>query len=66
MNIDKSKFLLAMARGKFTVNSLAIEAGVGRVTISSIKNGKVTTIQPETLGKIASAMKIDVTELIEN
>lgn len=65
MNINRSKFLIAMARGKFTVNSLAIKSGTGRVTISGIKNGKISTVQPETLGKIAAALEVDVTELIE-
>jgi DNA-binding Xre family transcriptional regulator len=66
MNISKRKFLLAMAREKLTVNSLAIKAGIGRVTISGIKNGKITTVQPETLGRLAAALEVDVTELIEN
>lgn len=66
MNISKGKFLLAMARGKFTVSSLAIKAEIGKVTISGIKNGKIKSVQPETLGKIASALNIDVIELIDD
>ncbi|MGF7145940.1 DNA-binding Xre family transcriptional regulator [Anaerotaenia torta] len=66
MNIEKNKFLIAMARGSFTVNSLAKKSGIGRVTISCIKNGKVTSVQPDTLGKLAAALGVDVTELIEN
>ena len=54
-----------MARGEFTVNSLAEKSRVGRVTLSGIKNGKITSVQPDTLGKIASALGVDVTEIIE-
>lgn len=66
MNINKNKFLLAMARGKFSVNSLSAKSGIGRVTLSSLKSGKVTALQPETLGKLADALEVDVTELIED
>lgn len=54
-----------MARGKFTVNLLAEKSGVGRVTLSGIKNGRIALIQPDTLGKIACALGVDVTEIIE-
>ena len=66
MRISKNKFLLAMARRMFTVNSLAEKSGIGKVTISGIKSGKISTAQPETIGKIAAALEVDVTELIEN
>lgn len=55
-----------MARGKFTVNSLALASGVGRVTLSSIKSGKVKNIEPNTLGKVAAALQVDVTELLQD
>lgn len=64
MKIDKDKVLMAMARGKFTVKSLSISSGLSKVTLSNIKNGKVNTLEPFRLGKLAEALKVDVTDLI--
>ena len=65
MEIDKIKFLIAMARSKQSITTLSNASGIGRVTLSAIKNGRVTTVEPVTLGKLADALGVDVTELIK-
>lgn len=64
MKIDKNKILMGMARGKFTIKSLSLSSGVSRVTLSNIKNGKINNLEPSTLGRIAEALKVDVSDLI--
>lgn len=64
MAIDRNKILIAMARGKFSITTLAAKSGISRVTLSNIKNGKVKNLAPSTLGKLAEALMVDVTDLI--
>lgn len=66
MEIDKIKFLVAMARSKQSITSLSIASGIGRVTLSALKNGRLATVEPLTLGKLADALGVDVTELIKD
>lgn len=66
MEIDKIKFLVAMARSKQSITSLSNASGIGRVTLSALKNGRLATVEPLTLGKLADALGVDVTELIKD
>ena len=62
MRISKSKFELAKARA--CMDNDAIEkAGVPKSTLFRAVSGKKA--RPETAGKIAKALGVDVTEIIE-
>ena len=61
MKIDKRKYELAKARACKGTEDLA-KAGVPRGTLSGIFRKE---IRPETAGKIAKALGVDVTEIIE-
>lgn len=63
MRIDRVKLIAEMARQNFTSIRLAEKAGVSRVTVSALRCGKTCT--PETAGKIARALGVDVTEIVE-
>ena len=58
MKLNKEKFTLARARTK------EIEAaGIPRGTLCTAMSGK--SVRPETIGKIARALGVDVTEIID-
>ena len=61
MRIDKEKYLLARARACVSTKDL-VAAGIPRGTVSIITNSE---IRPETAGKIAKVLGVDVTEIIE-
>lgn len=61
MKIDKTKYELAKARACISSQDI-IAAGIPAGTVSSILRGNV---RPETAGKIAKALGVDVTEIIE-
>jgi transcriptional regulator with XRE-family HTH domain len=65
MNIDIRKLKIAMARKQYNAPALAEKLNVTKQTISSILNG---TRNPslKMLGRLATALEVDVTELIEN
>lgn len=62
MKISKEKFLLAKARACMSTKDL-VNAGIPRGTLCGILQGR--SVRPETAGKIAKALKCDVTEIIE-
>lgn len=61
MRIDKEKFILAKARACMDTKDL-VAAGVPRGTLCRIYQSE---IRPATAGKIAKALGVDVTEIIE-
>lgn len=63
MRIDRIKLITEMARQDVTGIQLAERAGVSRVTVSALRCGKTCTA--ETASKIARALGVDVTEIIE-
>lgn len=63
MTIDDNKIAVAMARKRFTKTSLAEAAGISRNRLNVILNSKNVT--PVAVGKIAKALDVDVTEIIE-
>lgn len=63
MRIDRVKLIAEMARRDVTSTRLAEAAGVSRVTVSALRCGKTCTA--ETAGKIARALGVDVTEIME-
>lgn len=63
MKADKKKLELAMARACMSINELQAKADMPRPTINNVLYGK--SIRPNTVGKIAKALGVDVTEIIE-
>ena len=63
MNINREKVCLAMARKCYKTKDLAKKMGISRSRVNTILNS--VNIQPSTIGKIAAALDVDVTEIIE-
>ena len=63
MRIQQTKFEIALAKARLTKTSLAKKAGISSATITKLLAGKSST--PITVGKIAAALGVDVTEIIE-
>lgn len=63
MRIDKRTVMLKMATLQINQSQLAERAGISRQTLSAVMNGR--SCRPELLGKIAKALEVDVTEIIE-
>ena len=63
MRIDRIKLVTELAKRDMTQCKLAELAGVSRVTVNYIKSGKSCT--DEVGHKIAKALGVDVTEIIE-
>lgn len=61
MRIDKRKYELAKARACKGTSDL-VSAGIPRGTLSRVYRDD---IRPETAGKIAKALGVDVTEIIK-
>lgn len=64
MRIDRIKLTTELVRRDMTQKKLAELAGISRATVNYIKAGKSCS---EEIGqKIARALKIDVTEILED
>ncbi|MBS6677787.1 MAG: helix-turn-helix transcriptional regulator [Clostridiales bacterium] len=64
MRIDRIKLTTELVRRDMTQKKLAELAGISRATVNYIKAGKSCS---EEIGqKIAKALKIDVTEILED
>lgn len=61
MKLDRKKYMLARARACMGQKDL-VEAGIPKGTLCAALRGNV---KPETAGKIAKALGVDVTEIIE-
>lgn len=61
MKIDRKKYMLARARACMGQKDL-VAAGIPKGTLCTALKGNV---KPETAGKIAKALGVDVTEIIE-
>lgn len=64
MKIDKTKINIAMANKEYSAKELSEKCRVSQVTITPLVRG-VQTARPTTIGKIAKALGVDVTEIIE-
>lgn len=62
MRLNKDKLLIAQARALLNNKELAAAASISANTL--VIAGKAN-IQPSTAGKIAKALGVDVTEIIE-
>ena len=64
MKISKSKLNIALARKQWNQRDLRDNAIVSAQTILNLNKGK--SVLPATVGKIAAALGVDVTEIIED
>ncbi len=62
MKLDKQKYELARARACMSFNDL-IKSGISKGTLCRAIGGD--DVRPETIGKIAKILNVDVTEIIE-
>ena len=63
MKISKSKLNIALARKQWNQRDLRDNAIVSAQTILNLNKGK--SVMPATAGRIAAALGVDVTEIIE-
>ena len=62
MKVDRKKLYLAMARACINSADLPEAAGLPRSTVQNAVVGKA--VRPGTIGKIARALGVDVTEIM--
>lgn len=62
MKIDKRKLEIAMANKCFSGKELSRRTGIAESTIARIRRGD--SISTKTIGTIAKALDVDVTEII--
>lgn len=63
MTLSDSKIALAMARQQLSKTQLAEKAGMSRNRLNVLLNSKKIT--PVSAGRVAAALQVDVTEIIE-
>ena len=64
MKTDRNKIDVAIARKKWTIPQLAKEYGVSRARMNIIINSQNLT--PACVGRLAAALGVDVTEILED
>lgn len=64
MKVDRSKLELAMARACLTTAELTENAEMPRSTVNGVISGR--SVKPGTIGKVAKALGVDVTEILED
>ena len=65
MQIDNRKLDVIMATQGLTSKELSMVTGVSQVSIARFRRG-VQEPRPATIGKIARALNVDVTEIIQD
>jgi len=63
LKLDLKKLFLFQAKACFNTNELAEKAKIPRTTLSSIMHGK-RNATPKTIGLLAKALNVDVTEIV--
>lgn len=63
MDINLKKLKIAQAKACLSIDEIVKKTGLGRTTVSKIFNGKIS-VNPKTIGLLAKALNIDVTEII--
>lgn len=63
MTVSKEKVDIILARKQITAASLCEKAGFSRNRFYAILNSK--SVSPKSAGRVASALGVDVTEIIE-
>lgn len=65
MKISKTKFDIALARACTNATELS-KKGIGRTTLNRATGSGKEGVSPKTVGKIARALGVDVTDLLES
>lgn len=63
MTIDRGKVDIILARKKVTVSALCEAVGFSRNRFYIVMNSK--NVSPKTAGRVADALGVDITEIIE-
>lgn len=63
MKADKKKLEIAMANSCMNTSDLQTVSGLPRPTVNNVITGR--NVRPATIGNIAKALNVDVTEIIE-
>lgn len=63
LKLDVKRLLLLQAKACLNTNELAEKAEIPRTTITNIVHGK-RNATPKTIGLLAKALNVDVTELL--
>lgn len=63
MKADRKKLELAMAQACMNTKDVQKKAGIPRPTLNNVISGR--NIRPGTIGKVAKALGVDVTEILE-
>lgn len=63
MKADKTKLQLAMARACMNISDVAKASGLPHPSAKNVLYGR--SVQPRTIGKVAKALGVDVTEILE-
>lgn len=61
---NRKKLELAMARAQMNTDDLCKKAAMPRPTINNVITGR--SVRPGTFGKVAAALGVDVTEILED
>jgi len=64
LKLSIEKFNIALARKQMSITEFCAVSGMPRTTIVQAKRGD-RNVKPKTIGKIARALDVDVTEIIE-
>ncbi len=65
MKVDFQKLQIAMANACMNKGDLAVAAGISRISVSKYFSGQRRP-SPKTIGRIAKALNVSVTDIIEN
>lgn len=63
MKVNKKKLEIAMARACMNIADIVVIAKMQRPTVNNVITGR--EVRPATLGKVARALGVDITEIIE-
>nr|DAR49827.1 MAG TPA: Helix-turn-helix XRE-family like protein [Caudoviricetes sp.] len=64
MKADRKKLEIAMCRACINSDGLAKAADMPRPTLNNVISGK--GVRPATIGKVAKALGVDVTEILKD
>lgn len=64
MKADRRKLEIAMAKSCMNSEDLQKASGMPRPTVNNVITGR--SVRPGTIGRIAKALNVDVTEIIED
>lgn len=64
MKANRKKLELAMARKCMSTADLTVAAGMKRPTLNNVITGR--DVRPNTFGRVAKALGVDVTDIMED